>query len=91
MAKNTFQNACKEITGSFHENVMEVDEQQRRKCHPPFIMVVEGMVQTGIKECVDLAETDPTRRAFTEYAEILASLSAEEKANRLLDDWRYAR
>ena len=73
IAKNTFQNACKEVTGKFHESVMKLDKPQRGKYHPPFILVVEAMVQTGIKECADLAETDLTRRACTEYAGTLRS------------------
>ena len=49
------------------------------------------MITTSLKATADLHENDPLKQVFTEYSADLLSLTAEEKADKLMEDWRYAR
>ena len=88
--QNEFQICCKKMTGDYHDQLVEMPKAHRRKCAPPFILVIDGMLVTAVKVAEHLPEDDSLRRVFKVYPAELLNLTPEDKVNRLLADWRYA-
>jgi hypothetical protein len=94
-AGGQIQNAAKEATTAFHNAAMAIDKAARRVLIPPFILVVDAILNRA-KEAADnmLDDMDRARVAITSYVGLLAELEAEnplKKPQRLLRDWRFAR
>jgi hypothetical protein len=93
-AKTTFELESKRRTSVYHDSVMELPKEQRRGSVAPFILQVEGTVDTGLAWIREhaLHDDDPIVLAFTNYHESLQQEpSAAKRTQRLLADWRYFR
>ena len=68
-----------------------MSKPQRRKCAPPFMLVIEGMLITANKVVTELPEGDSLRLISTAYPAELAKITSVDKVDRSFADWSYAR
>jgi hypothetical protein len=80
-------------TKRYHDALKGMSKDQKRSMPPPFILVVEALLDTSADYIGKLAlEPDNwINLAFTAYRDRLINMDPEAKATYLLTQWRYAR
>ena len=69
-----------------------VPEEKRRGSPPPFILVIEATINTIKPKVIEVyREDDRIRTDFIAYDNILSNLNPTDRAERLLEDWRFCR
>jgi hypothetical protein len=92
--ESCFQVESKKRTTALHLMLRDLSKADRRKAGmSPHVVVMEAMLDEGIRVCNDRhieAKADGAKVAFTEY---ISTLPEDPKLRlvTLLDDWRYAR
>jgi hypothetical protein len=91
-AMTAYEKEAKVRTKKYHEQLMEIEKADRRGSLPPFLLVVEAVIDVSVEICfAKYARDAPVTLACIGYQQELAALDAPSKAQRVLMDWRYAR
>ena len=84
--------AVKEATTQLHEAKAEMSKEERRECPQPFIVAGEALVQAAADMAsAKLESSSNVLQRITAYASALDMMAEDEKAETLLQDFRYVR
>ena len=74
-----------------HESLMSMSKEERRRCPPPFVVVIGTLLETCLAIATEKLPNSRPLQDITAYWTELNQLASPEQAQRLLSDFRFAR